>query len=157
MAAQRSFACLLTCLPHSRLPFLACLSIFNACGPAILQPWPDHVLMAPVACLPAWDLPQERGLKCACERCSEPLARSTDRYLEGMWCLNCTTDVLLAVPAGTPEADAAAAEYEEQVGRGGEGARVPGQQDWVQWWTVRGRGHDHSNCSTAGKGWWGQI
>lgn len=58
---------------------------------------------------------QERGIKCACERCSESLAKSTDRYLEGVWCLNCTTDVLLAVPPGTPEAEAAAAVYEEQV------------------------------------------
>ncbi len=58
---------------------------------------------------------QERGIKCACERCSEPLAKSTDRYLEGVWCLNCTTDVLLAVPPGTPEAEAAAVVYEEQV------------------------------------------
>lgn len=58
---------------------------------------------------------QERGIKCACERCSEPLAKSTDRFLEGVWCLNCTTDVLLAVPPGTPEAEAAAAVYEEQA------------------------------------------
>ncbi|KAL4434829.1 hypothetical protein ABPG77_005356 [Micractinium sp. CCAP 211/92] len=58
---------------------------------------------------------QERGIKCACERCSEPLAKSTDRYLEGVWCLNCTTDVLLAVPPGTPEAEAAAVVYEEQM------------------------------------------
>ncbi|PSC73293.1 SET domain-containing [Micractinium conductrix] len=58
---------------------------------------------------------QERGLKCACERCSEPLAKSTDRFLEGVWCMNCTTDVLLALPPGTPEAQAAAAQYEEEL------------------------------------------
>ena len=42
---------------------------------------------------------QERGIRCACERCSEPLHTSTDRYLEGVWCLQCTTDVLVAVSA----------------------------------------------------------
>lgn len=58
---------------------------------------------------------QERGLACACERCIEPLATSTDRFLEGVWCLACTVDVLVAVPPGTPEAAAAAARYEEQL------------------------------------------
>lgn len=43
--------------------------------------------------------PQERGIRCACERCSEPLHTSTDRYLEGVWCLQCTIDVLVAVSA----------------------------------------------------------
>ncbi|EFN52201.1 hypothetical protein CHLNCDRAFT_139012 [Chlorella variabilis] len=57
----------------------------------------------------------ERGLACACERCIEPLATSTDRFLEGVWCLACTVDVLVAVPPGTPEAAAAAARYEEQL------------------------------------------
>lgn len=40
---------------------------------------------------------QERGIRCACERCSEPLHTSTDRYLEGVWCLHCTIDVLVVV------------------------------------------------------------
>ena len=73
---------------------------------------PCRALPAPAT---ARCLPQERGLKCACERCSEPIATSTDRFLEGLWCQGCGTEVLVAVPPGTPEADLAAAQYEEQV------------------------------------------
>lgn len=63
---------------------------------ALLYP-ASSALSSPVAPTPPSQRLQERGIRCACERCSEPLHTSTDRYLEGVWCLQCTVDVLVAV------------------------------------------------------------
>uniref|UniRef100_A0A1D2A7K7 SET domain-containing protein n=1 Tax=Auxenochlorella protothecoides TaxID=3075 RepID=A0A1D2A7K7_AUXPR len=56
-------------------------------------------------------LAMERGVSCACTRCVSPLATSSDRFLEGVWCLACRRDVL--VEAANQES--AAAEYEAQA------------------------------------------
>jgi hypothetical protein len=56
----------------------------------------------------------ERQLSCACERCSEPLESSNDRFLEGMLCLTCGVDVMLPVEVGAAN-DEAAEEWKQRV------------------------------------------
>ncbi|GAB4814965.1 hypothetical protein N2152v2_002011 [Parachlorella kessleri] len=45
------------------------------------------------------NLRQQRGLPaCGCERCAVPIEQSNDRFLEGVWCLRCRTEVLVQLP-----------------------------------------------------------
>ncbi|KAK2078771.1 hypothetical protein QBZ16_003611 [Prototheca wickerhamii] len=53
----------------------------------------------------------DRGIHCVCSRCTEPIERSTDRFLEGAWCLDCRRDVLI-LAADQAEAKA---EHEAQA------------------------------------------
>jgi len=57
----------------------------------------------------------DKGVICHCERCVEPLETSIDKWLEGVWCPYCLSDVMVAIPPSNTEAMKAAGErYKEQ-------------------------------------------
>ena len=59
---------------------------------------------------------RERQHTCSCERCTEPLDASTDRFLQGMLCLNCAADVMLPLDDGAPN-EKAKEEWIERVAK----------------------------------------
>lgn len=59
-------------------------------------------------------LRRDRQQTCSCERCSEPLEVSTDRFLQGMLCLTCAADVMLPLEDGPPN-EQAKKEWVERV------------------------------------------
>lgn len=59
------------------------------------------------------DIMNLKGFQCVCERCTQPLHESNDRFLDGILCQHCGMDVFL--PVAPEDTEAASKVHKEQV------------------------------------------